>query len=157
MWYFTINVYRIICYESPTKALCKYGGEIPSLGDAILSEIQVLEKTKENDLIERNYWNKLGYISWSLYFYQLKMWMSIFPRKQFLILKSEDLFSHPKATMKWCYEFLDLPDYRLPKYHNFNSNSYPAIDDSIRQTLADYFRPHNYKLEEYLGIEFNSK
>lgn len=126
-----------------------------SLEEVVASEIAVIEKMAENDLIEGNYWNRLGYISWSLYFYQLKRWMSVFPREQFLILKSEDLFFHPEATMKRCFKFLGLPDYRLPEYRNFHPNSYPAIDESIRQTLADYFQPHNQKLEEYLGMEFN--
>ncbi|MEB3341891.1 sulfotransferase domain-containing protein [Okeania sp.] len=97
------------------------------------------------------------YILESLYLYHFKRWMNLFPREQFLILKSEDLFSHPKTTMKRCFKFLGLPGYLLPKYHNFNSNSYPAIDNSIRQTLADYFRPYNQKLEDYLGMEFNCK
>jgi tetratricopeptide (TPR) repeat protein len=130
-------------------------GESRSLEEAVTSEIAVIEKMTESGLIEGNYWNRLRYISWSLYFYQLKMWMSIFPREQFLILKSEDLFYHPEATMKLCFEFLGLPDYRLSEYRNFNPNSYPAIDNSIRQTLADYFRPYNQKLEEYLDMEFN--
>ncbi|KEI65119.1 hypothetical protein A19Y_8007 (plasmid) [Planktothrix agardhii NIVA-CYA 126/8] len=25
----------------------------------------------------------------------------------------------------------------------------------MRQTLAEFFRPHNQKLEEYLGMKFN--
>jgi tetratricopeptide (TPR) repeat protein len=132
----------------------KHSGESRSLEEAVTSEIAVIEKMTENNLIEENY-NKLRYIGWSLYVYQLKIWMSIFPREQFLILKSEDLFYHPEATMKLCFEFLGLPDYRLSEYRNFNPNSYPAIDNSIRQTLADYFRPYNQKLEEYLDMEFN--
>ncbi|MBN3958898.1 tetratricopeptide repeat-containing sulfotransferase family protein [Nostoc sp. NMS8] len=46
----------------------------------------------------------------SLYIYYLKEWMSIFPREQFLILKSEDLFDDPSATMKEVYSFMNLPD-----------------------------------------------
>jgi hypothetical protein len=57
--------------------------------------------------------------------------------------------------MKRCFKFLGLPDYQLPEYRIFNANSYGAIEESTRRTLADYFRPYNQKLEEYLGMEFN--
>lgn len=79
----------------------------------------------------------------------------MFPREQFLILKSEDLFANPSATMKQVYEFLNLPDHPLPEYRNYNPNSYPALNPVLRQQLADFFRPYNQELEDYLGMKFN--
>ncbi|WP_293356392.1 thioesterase domain-containing protein [Microcoleus sp. CAWBG51] len=93
----------------------------------------------------------------SLYIYYLKEWMTIFPREQFLILKSEDLFEKSSATMKQVYSFLNLPDYQMPKYPNHNPGSYPPIPDNFRRQLVEFFRPYNQQLEEYLGMKFNWK
>jgi Sulfotransferase domain/Tetratricopeptide repeat len=91
----------------------------------------------------------------SLYIYYLKEWLNVFPREQFLFVKSEDLFSNPSVTMKKVFSFLNLPDYPLAEYPNYNPGSYNPLSDDLRQTLAEFFRPHNQKLEEYLGMKFN--
>ncbi|RCJ32534.1 hypothetical protein A6769_27770 [Nostoc punctiforme NIES-2108] len=91
----------------------------------------------------------------SLYIYYLKEWMTIFPREQFLILKSEDLFENPSATMKEVYSFLNLPDYQMRKYPNQNPGSYPPISDNLRRQLVEFFCPYNQQLEEYLGMKLN--
>ncbi|MEH2236063.1 tetratricopeptide repeat-containing sulfotransferase family protein [Nostoc sp.] len=91
----------------------------------------------------------------SLYIYYLKEWMTIFPREQFLILKSGDLFENSSATMKQVYSFLNLPDYQVPKYSNHNPGSYPPIPDNLRRQLVEFFHPYNQQLEEYLGMKFN--
>ncbi len=96
-----------------------------SLEEAMKSEMILIEELTETELIEGTYWRMLTYILKSLYLYHFKKWMSLFPREQFLILKSEDLFSRPEATMKRCFESLGLPDYQLPEYRNFNLNNYP--------------------------------
>jgi len=91
----------------------------------------------------------------SLYIYYLKEWLNVFPREQFLFVKSEDLFSNPSVTMKKVFSFLNIPDYPLAEYPNYNPGSYNPLSDDLRQTLAEFFRPHNQKLEEYLGMKFN--
>lgn len=94
------------------------------------------------------------YLMNSLYIYYLKEWLNVFPREQFLFVKSEDLFSNPSATMKKVFNFLNLSDYQMPEYRNYNPGSYNPISDDLRQRLAEFFRPHNQKLEEYLGMKF---
>ena len=95
------------------------------------------------------------HITYSLYIYYLREWFNVFPREKFLIIKSEDLFVNPAATMKQAYEFLGLPDQILPKYPNRNPNKYPPISLSLRQQLAEFFQPYNQELEDYLGKKFN--
>ncbi len=77
----------------------------------------------------------------SLYIYYLKEWMNIFPREQFLIIKSENLFENPSATMKQVYNFLDLQDNYIPEFRNLNPGSYSPIPDNLRHQLVDFFRP----------------
>ncbi|MBL7071537.1 MAG: hypothetical protein ISS26_05155 [Candidatus Omnitrophica bacterium] len=46
------------------------------------------------------YW-KFGYLSKGLYADELQKWFDIFPRKQFCVIKSEDLYSDPDHIYKW--------------------------------------------------------
>ena len=97
----------------------------------------------------------LGYVTYSIYLYFLKEWLTVFPRGQILILKSEDLFFNPATTLKRVYDFLGLPDSPQTEYRNYNPGSYPQISDHLRRQLAEFFRPYNRQLEDYLGMKFN--
>jgi hypothetical protein len=66
--------------------------------------------------------------------------MKVFPKEQLLILKSEDFYGNPPATMKQVHHFLNLPDHQLTEYRNYNPGSY---------------QPYNRELEDYLGRKFN--
>jgi len=123
-----------------------------SLEEAIESDLEKLRKAPE----KVNYWMKeLNYLARGVYVEFLKEWMSLFPREQFLILKSEDFYAHPEASMQKVLTFLDLPEYKLLDYKNYNAGKYSQIDPLMRKSLSNYFRIHNERLEEYLGIKFN--
>ncbi|MGB3514034.1 MAG: tetratricopeptide repeat protein [Microcoleaceae cyanobacterium] len=103
-----------------------------------------------------NYWRQeLNYLARGAYIEFLKKWMSLFSREQFLVLKSEDFYANPAATMEQVLRFLNLPEYQLSEYKNYNTGKYSPIDESMRRSLNDYFQVHNQRLEEYLGINFN--
>jgi hypothetical protein len=120
-----------------------------SLEEAIAS-IEKLQKE------EKDYWhNDLPYVTFGLYVEFIQKWMAVFPREQFLILKSEDFYDAPGDTMKKVFDFLRLPDYKIAEYEKLNPGYYPPVNESIRQQLSDYFLPYNRRLEEYLGVEFN--
>ena len=91
----------------------------------------------------------------SFYISYMEEWLDVFPKEQFLILRSEDLFKQPTETMSKVYDFLGLPDHSLPEYRNFNSNSYPPLSSYFSHQLAELFRPYNRQLEERLGMTFN--
>ncbi|MCT7958959.1 tetratricopeptide repeat-containing sulfotransferase family protein [Laspinema palackyanum] len=134
----------------------KNGREKRSFTEAITSEIEAIRNLADPSQADFNYWqSEKGYLLFSLYVYFLEKWMAVFPREQFLILQSEDFYANPAATLTQVFEFLDVPDYALPEYPNYNPGAYNPIDDNLRQRLADFFRPHNQKLEEYLGMTFN--
>ncbi|WP_026796172.1 MULTISPECIES: tetratricopeptide repeat-containing sulfotransferase family protein [Planktothrix] len=91
----------------------------------------------------------------SLYIYFIKKWMKVFPKEQLLILKSEDFYGNPPATMKQVHHFLNLPDHQLTEYRNYNPGSYHSVPDALRCQLAEFFQPYNRELEDYLGRKFN--
>ena len=74
---------------------------------------------------------------------------------QFLIIKAEDFFAETQAGYDDVLEFLDLPGHRLEerKRHNVGKYTEPMADET-RQDLADYFRPHNQRLYDFLGRDF---
>jgi len=127
-----------------------------SFAEAISSEMAAISKLSSLVNPDGTYWQtEKGHLLNSLYVYFIEKWMAVFPREQFLILKSEDFYANPTATLTQVFEFLGVPDYPLPEYPNYNPGSYNPISDDLRQTLADFFRPHNQKLEQYLGMQFD--
>jgi len=124
-----------------------------SVEKAILSGLKVMT-TKSNGNSAHNV-NFNNYLKRSQYIEPLRRWMELFPKKQFLILRSEDLFITPATTINQVFEFLEVEPYQLQEYPKKNSGSYPPIPESIRRTLSDYFLPYNQQLEEYLDRKFN--
>ncbi|WP_373527155.1 sulfotransferase domain-containing protein [Nostoc sp.] len=89
-----------------------------------------------------------------IYVDQLKVWSSLFPKEQILIIKSEDIYTNPSPTFKRVLNFLDLPEWEPKNYKNFNAASYSKIEHRTRKKLIDYFEPHNQRLYEYLDTNF---
>jgi hypothetical protein len=98
------------------------------------------------------------YLSRSIYVDQLMRWSTFFAKEQMLVLKSEDLFERPQETLKLILDFLDLPDWEpeawgeVPKKRN--KGKYEGMDPATRRRLEEYFEPHNKRLYEYLGVDF---
>ena len=99
-----------------------------------------------------------GFLFQSIYVDHLLRWSEFFPKKQMLVLKSEDFFEHPRETMKLALDFLDLPDWEPEASElrdRVNKGGYEQrMDPSIRRRLEEYFEPHNQRLYEYLGVDF---
>jgi hypothetical protein len=113
-------------------------------------EDQILTDDEYTLYNHRNY----SYKARGMYADQLARWFRFFPREQFLILKSEDFFRNPAQTCSQIYQFLDLPDWDLGHYENANPGGYPPMNPLTRQRLNEYFRPHNQRLYEMVGIDF---
>jgi len=157
------NIKIIILLRNPVfRSFSQYqmqrrrGKEHRSFSEVISSEMAAINKLSSLGNADGTYWQtEKGCLLFSLYVYFIEKWMAVFPREQFLILKSEDFYANPAATLTQVFEFLGVPDYPLPEYPNYNPGSYNPISDNLRQRLADFFRPHNQKLEQYLGMKFN--
>ncbi len=133
----------------------KKGRRKGAFEEVITSEMRKIQNSIQEKEIPWNSLNQCRNVGNSLYIYHLKRWMNLFPREQFLILKSEDLYTHPAALLKQIFEFLNVPEHQLSDYKKYNAGSYSSISDAMRRTLAEFFRPHNQKLEDYLGMKFN--
>ena len=81
--------------------------------------------------------------------------MTLFPREQFLILQAEELNSNPEDVLNKIFRFLDVDNYKIENYPKHNVGSYAPIGDDIRIRLSEYFKPHNFLLEEFLEMNFS--
>ena len=90
-----------------------------------------------------------------IYVDQIKRWFKYFPRNQFLIIQSEDLYSDTPKIYSDVLNFLNLPKFELDSFKAHRMRKYSDINSETRKKLVDYFKPHNTKLNELLKRDFN--
>ncbi len=113
-------------------------------------------KIMQDEQYESYAFKHLSYLSRGIYIDQLQTWMSLFPREQFLILKSEEFYADPASSVKQVLTFLDVPEQGMKeqKYKQYNNTTYSSMDTALRQRLVEYFEPHNARLYNFLGVDF---
>ena len=136
----------------------KHGIEIRSFEAAMNAEIEAISRLSDINLVrETKNWSKQqGYLFTGLYVYYLQKWLATFDRQQLLVIKSEDLYEQPQATMQNVFDFLELPDFKNDKYTNHLPGSYKKLSNSDPkyQLIADVFHIHNQRLTDYLQQPF---
>lgn len=139
--------------------------------EAIMCEQERTAAELEKLLHDENYHSfahrRYTYLSRGIYVDQLQHWMQFFPREQFLILRSEDMYTRPASVVRETLEFLGVPNkeintdrefkqYKVPSTKGYrNKDKVPAMDAELRAYLVDYFQPHNARLKELLGREMD--
>ena len=125
------NVKIIIVLRNPIdRAYSHYhdlgvrlGKEKRTFDDAIQSELKILEEKNyvitdyDGDFTDRLY----QYVTRGIYLDHLKIWMETFPKKQFLILKTEDLENNP-VPLRWALIDFDQFGFYLKKILEINSD-----------------------------------
>jgi hypothetical protein len=139
------------------------GHESLSFEEAIEGEEERTARERERILADERYYSHAykhrSYLTRGIYVEQLRAWMELFGREQFLILKSEDFYADPAGTFKQVLAFLQLPEtepvLNKREYKHYSHNTYSSeMDPALRQRLIEYFRPHNARLYDYLGVDF---
>lgn len=96
-----------------------------------------------------------SYASRGLYHCQLERWFHLFSRDRFLLLKSERLFSDPRAELLRVYRFLGLdpvvPEALTPE----NTNEYLPMEPEAARWLKDYYREDADRLKALAGAGFD--
>ena len=92
-----------------------------------------------------------------IYHEQLRRYFNRFDRSQILVLESRQLSENTPKTLKRVFDFLGIDNVQIPdmkKRHHERAYSEP-INEEIRATLSDFYRPHNAKLFELIDEEFD--
>jgi hypothetical protein len=136
------------------------GRESLSFVEAIDREPARLAGEEERLRREPGYYSynhhRYSYTRRGLYLEQLGRWARHYPRSSLLVLQSERLFREPAAVSAALYDFLGLRPHGLKEYTAFYQGTYErAIPADLRTRLVAYFEPHNRKLYEWLGEEFD--
>ncbi len=93
-------------------------------------------------------------LSHGIYAHYVGHLLKVFPRKNVLFLKSEDFFNDPGKITDQCFRFLGLPPHELAEYTKLNSGSHDRMDESLRQKLTAFYKPHNRRLYSLLKRDF---
>jgi hypothetical protein len=137
----------------------RQGKEPLSFDDAIGSEEERLRGEYQRLVQDPTYYSdnhyKFGYLARGVYVDPLTRWREHFPAERLLVLRSEDLYRDPRETLSQVNRFLGLPEWEPGHFKPYNQKPYSEIDPKIRQRLLDYFEPHNRRLYEYLGRDFD--
>jgi len=140
--------------------LVKLGREKLSFKEALKIEPERIRGETEKMIQNDNYYSlnyhNFSYLTAGIYVDRLELWFKSFPKDQILILRSEDLYENPELIYKQTLEFLELSNFKLSSYNRFNYyNDQPKMDNTIRQKLIDYYKPHNQRLYKLLNRDFN--
>ncbi|NJL20579.1 MAG: sulfotransferase [Leptolyngbyaceae cyanobacterium SM1_3_5] len=131
-----------------------WGLEQRSIEAAIQHEASLLNTLTDLSQAFEIYPQESGYLFMSLYVYFLARWLSAFPKDRILVIQSEHLYEKPTETMEAVHTFLGVPNHTLGEYENYFSGQYNRQLTPVQTALAEYFQPHNQRLEEFCGIKF---
>lgn len=163
----TPNAKFIVLLRNPVDRAYSHYNMNVTRGDENLSFSEAIDKEKERTSNElRKMQNDENYFTWNYYLYaylnhgiyveKLKRWMNVFPREQFLIIKSEDFSSNIPKYYNEVLNFLNLSPLNLNHYKLYKKRHYeqPEIDPELRKKLVEFFKPHNEQLYKLLGVDF---
>jgi hypothetical protein len=128
------------------------GNESLSFEEAIAQEPERLRGSNPDNA--GGNWRNFSYVSRGIYVEQVARWLTLFPREQFLFIRSEDFIREPGEHFDQVLRFLGLPSRPLRRYRSFNSRPYDAMQPDTRARLVDYYRPYNRQLYDLLGRDF---
>jgi hypothetical protein len=135
------------------------GFETLSFAEAIAQESARIEHEAERMLKDEQYTSynhqHYSYLSRGIYVDQLERWMRVFPSEQLLILRSEQLYAEPAATIGQVMSFLGIPTPTPKVNRQHSAPTYAKLDAAMRERLVEYFKPHNRRLSDYLGRRFD--
>lgn len=78
-----------------------------------------------------------------------------FSQEQFLIIKSENLFSTPDMVLQQVCSFLDIEQLPQVSFIPFNQGDYQALSAESYTIVYQYFLEDMKKLQALLGEEFS--
>ena len=121
--------------------------------ERIRGEFEKMEKSGKTDYDYYLY----AYLDRGIYVDRLIRWMNIFPKKNFLIIKSEDFFDDTSYQYNMVLKFLGLPPLKMDDFKLYMIGKYneKQIETKLRTQLKEFFEPHNKKLYEFLGKKFD--
>jgi len=137
----------------------RHGNEKLSFEEAIEAEQSRVSDDMEKMEKDENFYSvkfyRCSYLTRGIYVDQLKRWLEYFPREQFLILESEDLYQNTSDVYNQVLQFLELPKFSLKEFKPYKKSNYSVITLQLRNKLNEFFKQHNERLEKLLERKFD--
>lgn len=136
------------------------GAEQLTFEAALAAEPDRLDGEVERILSDPRYYSREhddhSYLARGRYVEQLTRWYAHLDATQLHIIRSENLYADPQATMAQVFDFLGLPEHDVVPHH-FNRSPEPSavLSRDLRASLGAYYRPHVAELEQYLNRSFD--
>jgi hypothetical protein len=130
------------------------GREELSMRDAFERESHRLDPERP-EIGETGAHQHKSYVSRGRYAEQLERWFGLFPREQFLIAKSEDVFADPASFFDRVADFVGVASYDGVDFQAQNAAAYQSPDVRLMNELYEYFKPYNERLSNLLGRDFH--
>ena len=144
-------------YQHQVKRVKREARETLTFEEAIEAEERILSgevsKMLQNEDYKSFSHRSRSYLSRGIYIDQLLLWSSFFRREQMLVLKSEDLFNDTTNALERVLDLLEIPRWAPETYSIPNKREYAGVSPLMRQRLNEYYKPHNQRLYEYLGVD----
>lgn len=128
-------------------------------GHALGVEVGEFEADIRAEMAAHERGERTEYIAPGMYVELLRGWIATYGANKMKVLATEDL-GRPRAAeqiMRELEDYLGLPahDYADILTRRFNRAAPASIPPAVGSLLADFYRPHNKRLQEYLGREFD--
>jgi hypothetical protein len=138
----------------------RQGRETLSIADALAAEAGRVAEEKRRLLngedIEPAGFRRFSYTERGLYAEQLERWFEHFPRGRFFIETSERFYDETESVLRELFAFLGVDDtVRISDLRPRNVGPRREDDPELRARLAEFFAPHNRRLERLLGRTFD--
>ena len=162
---FSPNVKIIAALRNPIdRAYSNFNNRLQQLNDTktifedmVNNEIEIIkkkEKDTKDDAFLVNTFYELD-LAKGFYAEQLRLWFEKFPKKNILLISSEDLSTDTNRIISEIFEFLEVPKQEISDLTKQNKIKYPKMRDSTREILIDFFKPYNEKLFDMIGKRFD--
>ena len=131
-----------------------------SFEETIKAEFARIDLIKNHIEYTNNNPNFDNYVEYNIirhgiYFNYLEKWLKIFPKKQIFVVDSNELENFPQQTLNKVFEFLNLSPHEIPNLAKVNVGKYSPMTESTRESLIEFYKPHNAKLNNLLGTNFD--
>lgn len=91
-----------------------------------------------------------------IYIEQILNWLKYFPRKNMMIIESDEFFTNTRNVMKNAFKFLRVKNIQNIVKKKFMVGSYKnKIDSSVRENLRKFYKQYNNRLSEFINLEFD--
>ena len=133
---------------------------VSSFEETIKAEFTRIDLIKDHIEYTNNNPDFDNYVAYNIirhgiYFNYLEKWFKIFSKEQILVVDSNELENFPQQTLNKVFEFLSLPSHEIPNLAKVNVGKYAPMAESTRKSLIEFYKPHNAKLNNLLGTNFD--